>query len=72
MSVTGPFVFSRPHDVVQVRIVNGYERDYFPSDWTNEEIEDWIFRDRERKSCRILRREIKVRRRTPYKNRKEI
>ena len=72
MSVTLPFVFSRAHDVVWVHIVNGQEREYFPSDWSNEEIEDWIFRDKERKSRRILRREIKVQRRKPYEDLKEI
>jgi len=72
MPVTLPFVFSVPHDVVRVRIVNDHAREFFPSHWTNEEIEDWIFRDKERKSRRILRREIKVQRRKPYENRKGI
>jgi len=72
MSINLPFVFSVPHDVVRVRIVNDHERYYFPSHWANEEIEDWIFRDKDRKSRKILRREIKVQRRKPYENRKEI
>ena len=70
--MTFPFVFSRAHDVVWVHIVNGQEQGCFPSDWSNEEIEDWIFRDKERKSRRILRREIKVQRRKPYEDLKEI
>ena len=66
MSVDLPIVFSRPHDEVWFWSVNTYELQYFPSDWSNTEIEDWIFRDRDRKGRRILRREIKIDKRDPY------
>ncbi len=66
MSVTVPRVFSRPHDEVWLRIVNGHERHHFPSAWTGAEIEDWVFRQKDRESYRVLRREISIIRRKPY------
>ena len=66
MSVDLPIVFNRPHDEVWFWSVDTLELQYFPSDWTDTEIEDWLFRDRDRKGRRILRREIKIDKRDPY------
>lgn len=62
-----PF-FSRDHDKVWVKIVSDLYVDHFPSDWSNEEIEEWVFLDDQRYGKRVLRREIAVQRRELYKD----
>ena len=64
--MTIPIIYSRPHDKVHVRVINEDEFRHFPSDWSNIEIENWIFREKDRKSLFVLRREIKVQSRELY------
>lgn len=55
-----PVLFSVPHDKLVVRVGNHHEYPYFPSHWDDSEIEDWIWRNADRKDRRVLRREVTV------------
>ena len=59
-------VFSREHDLVKYVVVYHHDQEYFPSSWTDLEIEDWLWRKADRAGKRVLRREISVKSRKDY------
>ena len=63
-----PIVFSAEHDEVIVQIGNYHDCIFFPRHWDNSEIEDWLWRKADRESNRVLRREVKVKKREQYTN----
>lgn len=69
MSLVEDPIFSRDHDEVGIKSVADFYIDYFPSDWTDEEIEEWVFLDKQRRGRRVLRREIEIQSRQLYRSR---
>jgi len=68
MSIAVPKLYKQPHDLVMVKVGIDYDYLDLPRGWSNEEMEDWIFKARERRGDRLLRREVHVISRKPVKD----
>ena len=65
-------IFKRAHDEVWMSFGNEREFGYYPAEWTDEEMEDWFYRQCVQTCRKILRREISIQKRIPYESGWEV